>query len=177
VRLATNVKKGQVVLITGALGSVGRAAVHTAKKIGAQVIAGVRGKQLDEARSLGVSDALAIDDDKAIEKFRLVDAIADTVGGEVAAKLIAKVEQGGSFGYASGLPESAAAQNPAVKITRIFAKADPSKVREFADDVRDGKFVLPIGRRMPLRDAAEAHVLGEKGGIGKILLLAPDSQH
>src|ERR1035438_5357464 len=30
VRLATNVKKGQVVLITGALGSVGRAAVHTA---------------------------------------------------------------------------------------------------------------------------------------------------
>jgi hypothetical protein len=28
-----------------------------------------------------------------------------------------------------------------------------------------------------LRDAAEAHVLGEKGGIGKILLLAPDSQH
>ena len=38
VRLATNVKKGQVVLITGALGSVGRAAVHTAKKIGAQAI-------------------------------------------------------------------------------------------------------------------------------------------
>ena len=49
-------------------------------------------------------------------------------------------------------------------------------MREFADDVRDGKFILPIGRRMPLRDAAEAHVLGEKGGIGKILLLAPDSK-
>jgi len=35
VRLAANVQKGQVVLITGALGSVVRAAVHTAKKIGA----------------------------------------------------------------------------------------------------------------------------------------------
>jgi hypothetical protein len=45
-----------------------------------------------------------------------------------------------------------------------------------ADDVRDGKFVLPIGCRIPLRDAVEAHVLGEKGGVGKILLLAPDSQ-
>jgi NADPH:quinone reductase-like Zn-dependent oxidoreductase len=177
VRLATNVKKGQVVLITGALGSVGRAAVHTAKKAGAQVIAGVRAKELDEARSLGVSDVLAIDDDKAIEKFHLVDAIADTVGGEVAAKLIAKIKPGGSFGYTAVLPESAAAQNPTVKITRVFARPDPSKVREFADDVRDGKFILPIGRRMPLRDAAEAHVLGEKGGIGKILLLAPDSQH
>jgi len=177
VRLATNVKKGQVVLITGALGSVGRAAVHSAKKIGAQVIAGVRAKELNDARSLGVSDVLAIDDDKTIEKFRLVDAIADTVGGAVAAKLIAKVKQNGSFGYASVLPEGAAAQNPTVKITRVRAQPDPSKVREFADDVRDGKFVLPIGRRMPLRDAAEAHVLGEKGGVGKILLLAPDSQH
>jgi NADPH:quinone reductase-like Zn-dependent oxidoreductase len=132
VRVATNVKKGQVVLITGALGSVGRAAVHTAKKIGAQVIAGVRGKELDDARSLG---------------------------------------------YTAVLPESAAAKNPRVKITRVRAQPDPSKRREFADDVRDGKFVLPIGRRMPLRDAAEAHVLGEKGGIGKILLLAADSQH
>jgi len=176
VRIATNVQKGQVVLITGALGSVGRAAVHTAKKIGAQVTAGVRGKELEAARSLGVSDVLAIDDDEAIEKFRLVDAIADTVGGEVAAKLIAKIKESGSFGYATFLPEGAAAQNPTVKITRVLAQPDPSKVREFADDVRLGKFVLPIGRRMPLRDAAEAHVLGEKGGIGKILLLAPDSQ-
>lgn len=179
VRLTANVKKGQVVLVTGALGSVGRAAVHTAKKIGAQVIAGVRGKQLNEARSLGVADVLAIDDDKAIEQLREVDAIADTVGGEVAAKLIGKVKQGGFFGYASmvpqGVPERAAAKNPTLKVARVFARPDPSKVREFADDVRDGKFVLPIGRRMPLRDAAEAQVLAEKGGIGKIILLAPDS--
>jgi NADPH:quinone reductase-like Zn-dependent oxidoreductase len=174
VRIATKVQKGQVVLVTGALGSVGRAAVHTAMKVGALVIAGVRRKELDEATSLGVSGVLAIDDHEAIEKFHVVDAIADTVGGEVAAKLIAKVKQGGSFGYTAVLPENAAAQNPTVKITRVLAQSDPSKVREFADDLRDGKFVLPIGRRMPLRDAAEAHTLGEKGGIGKILLLAPD---
>ena len=70
------------------------------------MIAGVRRKELDDARSLGVSDVLAIDDDKAIENFRLVDAIVDTVGGDVAAKLIAKVRQSGSFGYAAVLPES-----------------------------------------------------------------------
>ncbi len=175
-RIATNVQKGQVVLITGALGGVGRAAVHTAKKMGAQVIAGVRGNQLEDARALGVADVLAIDDDEAIARFPLVDAVADTVGGEIAAKLIARVKPGGSFGYTTGLPEGAAAKNPTVKATRVGARPDPSKVREFADDVRDGKFVLPIGRRMPLRDAAEAHVLGEKGGIGKIILLAPDSK-
>jgi NADPH:quinone reductase-like Zn-dependent oxidoreductase len=176
VRHATNVQSGQVVLVTGALGSVGRAAVHAAKKIGAQVIAGVRGKQLEEARSLGVAGVLAIDDNQAIEKFSLVDAIADTVGGEVAAKLIAKVKEGGSFGYTAVLPGTAAAQHPTLNIKRVLAHPDPSKVREFADDVRDGKFVLPIGRRMLLQDAAAAHVLGEKGGTGKIILLAPDSE-
>jgi NADPH:quinone reductase-like Zn-dependent oxidoreductase len=176
VRHAANLQQGNTVLVTGALGSVGRAAVHTAKKIGAEVFAGVRKKNLDEARSLGVAGVLAIDDEEAIAKFRSVDAIADTVGGAVAVKLLGKVKQGGSFGYAAALPEGAAAQNPTVKIKRVFAQPDPSKVREFADDIRDGKFVLPIGRRMPLRDAAEAHVLGEKGAIGKILLLAPDWQ-
>jgi NADPH:quinone reductase-like Zn-dependent oxidoreductase len=176
VRVATNVQKGQVVLVTGALGSVGRAAVHTAKKIGAQVIAGVRRKEQEQARSLGVSDVLAIDDDEAIEKFRSVDAVADTVGGAVAGKLVPKVKPGGTFGYTAVLPENAAAQNPEVKINRVMAQPDAAKVREFADDVRDGKFVLPIGRRMPLRDATEAHTLGEKGSVGKILLLAPNSQ-
>jgi hypothetical protein len=45
---------------------------------------------------------------------------------------------------------------------RVLAQPAPSKVREFADDVRDGKFVLPIGRRMLLRDAAEGHVLARR---------------
>jgi NADPH:quinone reductase-like Zn-dependent oxidoreductase len=176
VRLAAQVKKGQTVLITGALGSVGRAAVHSAKKLGAQVIAGVRKKQLETAGSLGTAGVVAIDDDDAIAKLGLIDVVADTVGGDVAAKLIAKVKQGGTFGYASVLPEGTQALNPAVKITRVYAKPDPSKVREFADDVRDGAFILPIGRRLPLRDAAQAHVLGEAGGVGKIVLLMPDTQ-
>jgi NADPH:quinone reductase-like Zn-dependent oxidoreductase len=170
VRLATKVQKGQTVLVTGALGSVGRAAMHTAKKMGAQVIAGVRKKSLKDAESLGASGVVAIDDDDAIALLGPVDAIADTVGGEVAAKLFTKIKPGGSFGYASVVPEGMAALNPTVTITRVFAKPDPSKVREFADDVRDGKFVLPIGRRLPLSRAAEAHALGEKGGVGKIVL-------
>lgn len=174
VRHAAKLQKGQTILVTGAVGSVGRAAVHTAKKMSAKVIAGVRKKQLEDAHALGVSGLLAIDDDEAVAKLGVLDAIADTVGGEVGAKLIAKVQQGGSFGYASVLPEGIAALHPTVRITRVFAKPDPSKVREFADDLRDGKFVLPIGRRLPLRDAAEAQVLAQKGGVGKLILLMPD---
>src|SRR4051794_18128702 len=61
VRVATKIKSGDTILVSGALGSVGRAAVHTARKLGAKVIAGVRTRQLSEAEALGVSGVIAID--------------------------------------------------------------------------------------------------------------------
>ena len=173
VRLASRAQSGQSLLVSGALGSVGRAAVHTAKKLGVRVIAGVRARQLPEARTLAVSDVVAIDDDSAIAKLPMLDGVADTVGGETAAKLIAKVKSGGNFGYASSLPDGVSQSNPTVTVTRVSARPDASKIREFADDVRDGKFLLPIGRRMPLSAASEAQALGQKGGIGKIILIVP----
>jgi NADPH:quinone reductase-like Zn-dependent oxidoreductase len=171
VRLAARGQQGQRILVTGALGSVGRAAVHTAKKLGMRVIAAVRAAELAAAAALGV-ETLAIDDPAAVARLASVDAIADTVGGETAAALLVKVKDGGSFGYASVLPDGALARHPAVTITRVFARPDASKVREFADDVRDGSFVLPVRRRMPLRQAGEAHALLERGGGGKIVLVS-----
>jgi NADPH:quinone reductase-like Zn-dependent oxidoreductase len=141
------------------------------------VIAGVRTQQLSQARALDVSDVIAIDDDEAIASLSLVDAVADTVGGETAAKLFKKVKNGGHFGYASVLPAGVAESNPAVKVTRVFARPDASKVREFADDIRDAKFVLPISRRLPLREAGEAHSFAQKGGAsGKVILVSPNHE-
>jgi NADPH:quinone reductase-like Zn-dependent oxidoreductase len=174
VRLAAQAQYGQTLVVSGALGSVGRAAVHAAKKLGVQVIAGVRTRQLPEARALEVSDVVAIDDDSAIAKLPMVDGIADTIGGETAARLIGKVKSGGHVGYASVLPDGVSKFNSTVSITRAFARPDASKVREFADDIRDGKFLLPIGRRLPLRDASEAHTLAQRGGAGKTILVCPD---
>jgi NADPH:quinone reductase-like Zn-dependent oxidoreductase len=171
VRLAARAQSGQTLLVSGALGSVGRAAVHAAKKLGVKVIAGVRGRQLAEARTLGASDTVAIDDDAAIAGLALVDGVADTVGGETAAKLFGRVRDGGNFGYASVLPEGVPQRNATVTVTRVFARADASKVREFADDIRDGTFLLPISRRLPLRNASEAHALAQRGGAGKIVLV------
>jgi NADPH:quinone reductase-like Zn-dependent oxidoreductase len=104
----------------------------------------------------------------------MVDAVADTVGGATAAKLFAKVKDGGRFGYASVIPDGTAESNPAVNVTRVFARPDASKVREFADAIRDRQFVLPIGRRLSLCDAGAAQELVQKGGAGgKVLLLTP----
>ncbi len=170
VRVAARGQRGQTIIVTGALGSVGRAAVHTARKMGMHVVAAVRSAQLAAAAALGV-ETLAIDDPAAIARLAKVDAIADTVGGETGAAFLATVKDGGAFAYASFLPEGSSEKFPAVTVTRVFARPDASKIREFADDVRDGKFVLPVSRRLPLRQAAEANALMERGGGGKIVLV------
>lgn len=171
VRLAAGVRPGQTVLVSGALGSVGRSAVHAAKRLGATVIAGVRTAQLRDAESLGVAATVAIDDDAALAGLEPLDAVADTVGGDTAARLFGRIKPGGRFGYASVFPADASGTNPSVTVTRVFARPDASKVREFADAIRDGKFVLPISRRLPLAQAAQAHELAQKGGAGKIILV------
>jgi NADPH:quinone reductase-like Zn-dependent oxidoreductase len=170
VRLSARGQRGQTILVTGALGSVGRAAVHTARKLGMHVVAGVRSAQLAAAAALGV-ETLAIDDPAAIAAFATVDAVADTVGGETGAALLSKVKDGGTFGYASFLPEGCVESRPTVTVNRVFARPDASKIREFADDIRDGKFLLPVSQRMPLRDAGRAHALVQHGGGGKVLLV------
>src|SRR6202451_1400482 len=105
---ATGVKAGQTVLVVGAAGNVGRSAVFTAKQRGATVIAGVLKRQMDEAKTIGADQAVATDDDTAIASLAPLDAVADTVGGRTAEKLIAKVKPGGVYASVVEAAQSAA---------------------------------------------------------------------
>ena len=99
---AKEIKAGQTVVVVGALGNVGRSAVFTAKERGAAVIAGVMKRQMDEAKTAGADQVIATDDDAAIANLSPLDAVADTVGGKTAEKLIAKVKPGGVFASVLG---------------------------------------------------------------------------
>jgi len=167
---ATEIKAGQTVLIVGAVGSVGRSAVFAAKARGATVIAGVLKRQTDEAMTVGADQVVATDDDSAIANLPPLDAVADTVGGRTAEKLIAKVKPGGVYASVVGPPQNAA-KYPSVKVAHVFSKFDRKTLEFMAEAVRDGKLVIPISQRLPLSEAAEAQALAEKGGIGKILLV------
>ncbi len=167
---ATGVKSGQTVMVVGAVGNVGRSAVFTAKEHGAIVIAGIRKKQMDQAKSVGADQVVATDDDNAIANLPPLDAVADTVGGTTAEKLIAKVKPGGVFASVDGKPQNAA-KYPSVKAVFVFSKFDRKTLESMAEAVRDGKLVIPIGRKLPLSEAAAAHAAAEKGGVGKILLV------
>jgi NADPH:quinone reductase-like Zn-dependent oxidoreductase len=169
--LATEIKAGQTVLVAGAVGSVGRSAVFTAKTRGAKVIAGVLKRQIDQAKTVGADQLVATDDDTAMANLPPLDAVADAVDGKTAEKLIAKVKPGGVFASVLGAPQNAA-KYPSVKVVEVFAKSDSKTLQLMAEAVRDGHLVIPISQKLPLREAAQAHAAAEKGGSGKILLLA-----
>jgi NADPH:quinone reductase-like Zn-dependent oxidoreductase len=150
-------KAGEVVLVTGAAGLVGRTAVYIAKVHGAIVIAGVRAKQRGKAQSLGADQVIALDDDTEIAALREVDAIADAVGGETLAKLLPKLKKSGRLASVVG---SSALQ----------VRPDSKRLAQLAEDVRQGDLVIPIGKRFQLSEIREAMTAAEKGDSGKVLL-------
>ncbi len=169
IREATAVQPGQTILVTGAVGSVGRCALLAAHEIGANVIAGVRKNQIDEAKALGAIDAIDLSSDSAIAKLGTLDAVADTVDGDVAPKLLGKVKPGGNYGSVLGQPKDAAL-HPTINIKAMTAHPDPATYVHYAEAIRDGRLKLPIDRVMPLSEAAQAHAAAERGGVAKIIL-------
>ncbi|MGB6537881.1 MAG: NADP-dependent oxidoreductase [Xanthobacteraceae bacterium] len=167
---ATGIKAGQTVLVAGAAGNVGRSAVFTAKQMGATVIAGVLKRQMEQAKSVGADQLVATDDDNAIANLPPLDAVADTVNGKTAEKLIAKVKPEGVYASVVEPPKNAA-NYPSVKVVHVFSKFDRRTLEFMGEAVRDGKLVIPICPRFPLSQAAEAQAIAEKGGTGKILLV------
>ena len=164
-------KPGDLVLVTGALGSVGRSAVYQAKRQGARVIAGVRTEQKEEARSLNVDQVIAIDDDEEVAEAPELDGIADTVGHDVIGKLIPKLKAGGVLGSVLGKPKEAEGKD--IRVEAFMAQPDASLLRQMADAVRDGELTIPVAKKMRLSEAGEAQSLAEKGSLGGKILLIP----
>ncbi len=171
IRIGTGIQPGQTVLVAGAVGGVGRSAIRTAKDAGAKVIAGVRKKQMEQAQSLGADEIIALDDEDQMEQLGLIDAVADTVGHETAAKLIGKVAPGGIFASVLG-PPSNATLHPKVRVEVVRCKPDPERMVKLAQDVLAKRLTIPVDRMIPLAEAGEGQAAAEKGGIGKVLLLA-----
>ncbi|MGC1784779.1 MAG: NADP-dependent oxidoreductase [Acidobacteriaceae bacterium] len=162
-------KAGQTLLVTGALGNVGRTAVYVAKKHGMTVIAGVRARERKQAEALGADRIVAIDDEQGIASMGEVDAIADTVGHDVITKLMPYIRASGVLASVLGKPAGADGKNFTVRA--VSAQPDAAQLHQLAEAVANGEFSIPIARRMKLSQAREAQRLAEAGGIGKIVLV------
>jgi NADPH:quinone reductase-like Zn-dependent oxidoreductase len=166
---AVNPRTGQTVLVTGAVGGVGRVAVFSAKSRGVKVWAGVRRNQRDEAAKLGVDGIVALDDDRELDTLPPLDGIADTVGGETIQKLLPRVKQGGTIGTTLGKPKGA--EERGLVVRAIMTHPDPVRLGDLGQAVADGRLVIPIAKRFPLAQARDAQKLAEGGVVGKVVLV------
>jgi NADPH:quinone reductase-like Zn-dependent oxidoreductase len=167
---AVKPKSGQTVLVTGALGGVGRTAVHVAQKHGAHVLAGVRTKEKEQASKLGVDGVVAIDSEEEVGHLHDLDAIADTIGGATIQRLLKTIRKGGVLGSVLGQPEGADKYD--IHVEAFMAQPDASRLHQLADDVARHEFSIPIARTMKLQEIQEAHRIFERGGLaGKIVLV------
>jgi NADPH:quinone reductase-like Zn-dependent oxidoreductase len=168
---AVKPQPGQTVLVTGALGGVGRSAVHVARRHGARVIAGVREKEKTHAAELAVDEVVAIDSEREIQMLHDLDAIADTVGGSTIQRLFKTLKTGAVIGSVLGAPEGAREHN--LHVESMMAMPDASRLYELADENARNAFTIPIARTLKLEEAAEAQRLAESGGVGGKIVLVP----
>jgi len=161
--------KGRTILVTGALGGVGRVAVFVAKSAGATVWAGVRRSQLQAASQLGADRVVAVDDDAGIAELPELDAIADTVNGDTIAKLLPRLKKDGQLG--SVLGEPAAAKERGVRTHAILTQPDPKRLEDLARAMAYGRLAMQVQKRFPLAQTADAIRLARAGGAGKVLVI------
>ena len=166
---AVDPSAGQTLLVTGAVGSVGRVAVFAARARGAQVWAGIRRTQKQDAAHLGVDHIVALDDDRELDALPQLDAIADTVGGDTMQKLLPRVRRGGTIGSVLGKPPGA--EERGLVVRAIFAHPDPVRLAELGRAVAERRLVIPIARRFPLAQVRAAHQFAERSAGGKVILV------
>jgi NADPH:quinone reductase-like Zn-dependent oxidoreductase len=161
---------GDVVLITGAVGSVGRAALFGARAKGAKVWAGVLKSQRADAAQLGAAGVVALDDEADWSKLPVLDAIADTVGGETIGRLYDKLKPGGVIGSVLGEPAGAKERGFTVRAFSVQPRS--ATLSRYAEAVAKKELLIPIAKRFPLARAAEAQAFAEKGSPrGKVVLV------
>jgi len=155
-------QSGGKVLINGASGGVGTAAVQLAKHFGADVTGVCSTANRELVRSLGASRVIDYTQEDFTQNGETYDVILDTVGTAPFSRSKASLKEGGRLLMVlAGLPEML--QIPWVSMTsRKKIIAGPAAVR--VEDLRflaglaeAGEFKPVIDRRYPFEQMAEAH--------------------
>ena len=176
------VSAGEVVLVTGASGNVGLAAVQLARRRGARVVAVAAPAKFHALGDLGADSCIARDDDLSV---RLgpdsVDVVIDVVGGPRWHQLLDVLKRRGRYAV------SGAIAGPMVQLDlrKLYLKdltflgCTTQDARVFPDLIgylERGEIRPVVSRQYPLRDivAAQEDFVSKKN-VGKVVLIPPRS--
>jgi NADPH:quinone reductase-like Zn-dependent oxidoreductase len=167
-RSATHLVAGESVLVRGAAGGVGTAAVQLARAFGGRVTALARTRHAAALTDLGAERVLDYHETTP-DETGMFDVIVDTVGTDLA-HYRRRLSKGGRM-VTVGLSGPAIA---AIAASTVFGSrrirtfsANPRTVQlaELAQQVASGAIVPVIDRVYPLADIASAHRAFAKGGV------------
>jgi len=187
-----NLQRGQSLLVLGAAGGVGTAAVELGALLGARVIAAASTPdKLAFCREHGASETIGYADLKeAIKKLTAgsgVDVIYDPVGGALAEQALRGIAWEGRYlvvGFASGEIPKIPLNLVLLKGCQIvgvfwgsFASRDPARNRAHAEQIFEwiaqGRLHPAIDAALPLSQAAEALARVERRQVKGKLVLVP----
>ncbi|WP_227374590.1 zinc-binding dehydrogenase [Haladaptatus halobius] len=183
-----DVTPGEHVLVLGASGGVGHAAVQIADYAGATVYAtGSSEEKLEHARELEADHVIDYDDEDFVQRIREltgkrgVDVVVDHVGAATWRESLKSLAKGGrvlTCGATTG-------GNPETDINRIFwnqlsvigsTMASHGEADDAMELVWDGTFEPAIREVFPMSETARAHeMLENREGFGKVVV-KPDSE-
>ena len=172
-----DLKPGQRILIYGASGAIGTAALQLAKYHGAEVTAVVAGRHLDLARSLGADVAVDYGTDAFDHLGRHFDFVMDAVGKLGIRRWRRWLKPGGIFSTTDLGPWSQnllfllwskVTGSGRVVVPLARRGSGQAFVKDLKDKIEAGRFVPVIDRRYPLAAIADAYryvQTGEKAGV------------
>ncbi|MFC6717085.1 zinc-binding dehydrogenase [Natrialbaceae archaeon GCM10025810] len=179
---------GESVLVLGASGGVGHAAVQIADHAGAEVYAtGSSEEKLEHAEDLGADHVVNYEEEDFAGWIREetggrgVDMVVDHIGAATWQDSLRSLAKGGRLvtcGATTG-------PNPETDVNRIFwnqlevigsTMATPGEVDDVMELVWDGTFEPAVRDVLPMSESARAHeMLQDREGFGKVVVV-PDSE-
>ena len=172
---AGNIRAGQTVLIHGAAGGVGSAAVQIAKAAGARVIGTASAGNHEFLRSLGADEVIDYRTQKFEDVVHGVDLVLNTANAETNARSMGVLKPGGTLVSIVGPPNAAACAAANIRCTRPDRTTGASnaellaRVVELADA---GKFKVFVEQSYSLEHADQAWEKSRGGHTrGKLVIL------
>lgn len=183
---------GETLLVHGASGGTGMAAVQLGRHLGARVIAtGRSAEKLEAVRAAGADDCILLGPDLRervlqMTQGRGVDVVFDPVGGEVFEASLRALDWGGRMlvvGFVSGRPAELRSNYVLIKGLSVIGvrageetRRRPERGAQMRADVdalaAQGVLRPPISHRFPLAQARQAlETLARGEAVGKIVVL------
>lgn len=167
------VGEGATLLIDGAAGGVGSAAVQIARARGARVIGTASPGNHEYLSSLGAEATTY--GDGLVQRVRElapagIDAALDAAG---AGGLPALVELAGAPEHVVTIADYVGAQKTGVRFSGgMGSERAVHGLRDIGELIEAGRFALPVAQTFPLEQIGEAHALSQTGHVrGKLIVL------